>query len=73
MIKEKVQIYSEALDTEEILPYCPASVYDYLYRNYNLNAVMSHNFKNNDMHIGYIMGVMDVINHIKILAKINEE
>lgn len=58
---------------EELLPYCSPLVYEDLEKAFNLNSLMTHNFKNNDVHIGYIKGVMDVLGRVKMLAKLNED
>ena len=69
-----IQIKSTGRDEDDLLPYCPPQVYEELKKNFNLNYLMGHNSNNNnDEHIGYIRGVMDVLQRVKILAKINEE
>lgn len=59
--------------SEDNLPYCSPLVYEQLQKAYNLDSLMTHNFNNNDMHIGYIKGVMDVLGYIRMLAKITDK
>lgn len=68
-----IQIKTTGRDEDDLLPYCPPQVYEELTKNFNLNALMSHNSRNNDEHIGYIRGVMDVLQRVKILSKYNDE
>lgn len=68
----KIQIKSKGDDYEN-LPYCNPLVYEDLKEAFRLEALMTHNFKNNDVHIGYIKGVMDVLERVKLLAKIDNE
>lgn len=68
----KVQIKSK-VDDYENLPYCNPLVYEDLKIAFSLDALMARSFKNNDMHIGYIKGVMDVLSRIKLLADINNK
>ena len=60
-------------DDGEKLPYVNPVIYEHLKEAYWLGSLMTHNFKNNDEHIGYIKGVMDVLGHIKMLANLNDE
>lgn len=72
-MSSKITIKTTGRD-EDFLPYCPPQVYEELVKDFNLNYLMSHNSKNNnDEHIGYIRGVMDVLQRVKILSKYNEE
>lgn len=69
----KVSINTNGRDEEDLLPYCPPRVYEELEKTFNLNYLMGHNSKNNDEHIGYIRGVMDVLTRVKVLARIKDE
>lgn len=69
----KIQIKSKGDDYENTLPYCNPLVYEDLKEAFRLEALMTHNFKNNDVHIGYIKGVMDVLERVKLLAQIDTE
>lgn len=60
-------------DDGEKLPYVNPVIYEHLERAYSLGSLMTHNFKTNDEHIGYIKGVMDVLGHIKMMANLNDE
>lgn len=69
-----IQIKTNGRDEQKLTPYCPPLVYEELKENFNLNYLMEgHNCSNNDEHIGYIRGVMDVLARVKVLAKINDE
>ena len=68
-----IQIKSTGRDEDDLLPYCPPQVYEELQKDFNLNYLMSHNSRNNDEHIGYIRGVMDVLQRVKILSNYNDE
>lgn len=72
----KIQISnSRGRETDDdLLPYCPPQVYEELSKDFNLNALMTHNSgNNNDEHIGYIRGVMDVLQRVKVYCKLNNE
>lgn len=58
---------------DENLPYCSPLVYEDLEKAFSLNALMAHDFKNNDVHIGYIKGVLDVLSRVKLLAKLYDK
>ncbi len=60
-------------DDGEKLPYVNPVIYEHLEKAYSLGSLMTHNFKTNDEHIGYIKGVMDVLGHIKMMANLNDE
>lgn len=60
-------------DDGEKLPYVNPVIYEHLERAYSLGSLMTHNFKTNDEHIGYIKGVMDVLGHIKMMANLNDD
>ena len=68
-----IQIKTTGRDEGLLHPYCPPQVYEELEKDFNLNYLMGHNSKNNDEHIGYIRGVMDVLQRVKVLANIIEE
>ena len=70
---KSIQIKSTGRDEGDLTPYCPPQVYEELKENFNLAYLMGHNSKNNDEHIGYIRGVMDVLARVKILANINDD
>lgn len=70
----KVSIkYNNGRLEDSPLPYCPPQVYEELEKDFNLNYLIGHNCSNNDEHIGYIRGVMDVLARVKILANINND
>ena len=68
-----INIVSNKGDDGEKLPYVNPMIYEHLERAYSLGSLMTHNFKTNDEHIGYIKGVMDVLGHIKMMANLNDE
>lgn len=68
---KSIQIKSNG--REQLTPYCSPQVYEELVSNFNLNYLMGHNSRNNDEHIGYIKGVMDVLARVKVLSNYNNE
>lgn len=68
-----INIVTNKGDDGEKLPYVNPVIYEHLERAYSLGSLMTHNFKTNDEHIGYIKGVMDVLGHIKMMANLNDE
>lgn len=75
--KTQIQIHNTTDDMQlvedELLPSCPSLVYDYLLQRFNLDTLMIHISKNNDEHMGYIKGVMDVLSCVKVLANLNNK
>nr|DAI69040.1 MAG TPA: hypothetical protein [Bacteriophage sp.] len=68
-----INIVTNKGDDGEKLPYVNPMIYEHLEKAYSLGSLMTHNFKTNDEHIGYIKGVMDVLGHIKMMANLNDE
>ena len=68
-----INIVTNKGDDGEKLPYVNPMIYEHLEKAYSLGSLMTHNFKTNDEHIGYIKGVMDVLGHIKMMADLNDE
>ncbi len=68
-----INILTNKGDDGEKLPYVNPMIYEHLEKAYSLGSLMTHNFKSNDEHIGYIKGVMDVLGHIKAMANLKDD
>ena len=68
-----INILTNKGDDGEKLPYVNPMIYEHLEKAYSLGSLMTHNFKTNDEHIGYIKGVMDVLGHIKAMANLKDD
>ncbi len=75
MDRTKIQIMmtDDREDTlvDDNLPRCPLVIFSQLQKDFDINYLMRvHNVKNNDEHIGYIRGVLDVLARVELMTEL---
>lgn len=74
MPKIKVNSRNYIREDDELLPVVPFVIYEELCKNFDIDSLLTNSkLKNNDEKIGYIKGVRDVLNRVRILAQIDEK
>jgi hypothetical protein len=68
----KIQITTNGIrDDEALTPTIPTQAYEYLLKSYGTEFLVSANrFANNDEHMGYIKGVLEVLGKLKQMQNI---
>lgn len=73
MAEIQIKMTDDAEDVlvDKNLPRCPLIVLSQLQQDFDIKYLMRvHNAKNNDEHIGYIRGVMDVLARVKLMTEL---
>ena len=62
------------LDEEMQKPFVPLALVEYLRETYNMPRLLeAKGLKSNDEHMGYLKGVQEVVTHLDVLSKANED